>query len=105
MRDSALLRIVRRRLQAIRETLAAWPPGANGVKLSHDLEDLVRECLNLPVTMKDIWHTMFDRFAAGQYDRPEDIMDFRDPLESLFDEALATAEAVRARAGGGNGLG
>jgi hypothetical protein len=75
----------------------AWPPGANGVRLTNDLEDVVRECLELPAVMKNLWNTTFDRIASRQYEQAEEIAALRDPLENLFDETIAGVEAVRAR--------
>jgi hypothetical protein len=98
MSEGALFRILRARLRAMEEALAALPTASNGQQVTHELEQLVRESLEIPAAMKQLWNTTYDYLAPHIRAQVVELLTLRDPLEALFEEALAVMEHVRTRA-------
>jgi hypothetical protein len=96
MVGGVMLGVMRGRTRAVQEAIQSWPGGTVESGRLLDVQDAVRECLELPPALRNLWNTTFDRMTANQLSL-QDLLDLRDPLESLFDEALQTVVATQER--------
>jgi hypothetical protein len=92
MTDSLLFRIQRGKTRAIEEAVEAWKAEHAGAMEAREVEELVRECLQMPDEMRRVYREIFDRFTSGNIEGYHDI---GKALQAQFEGNLRFMDSVR----------